>query len=140
MRKHNFKQCNDLLYGYYLDASIEAKQALTNITDDLLYYFGNESSVRLYRGLSFNSAKQRLAFITSLGKGLVLNEQYISSWSASSSIAQSFAKKYKYGIVISFIARKQTSANISSLCFNIEREYILPPGCYKIDKFTLINR
>lgn len=140
MPKHSFDTCTDLLYGYYLDGSAEAKQALTNVIDDLLYYFGNESSIRLYRGLSFRAAKQRIAFITSLGDQLMLNEQYVSSWSTSSNIAQCFAKRKKYGIVISFIAHKQTSANISSLRFNIEREYILPPGRYKIDKFTLINR
>lgn len=140
MPKHSFDTCSDLLYGYYLDGSAEAKQALTNVIDDLLYYFGNESSIRLYRGLSFDTAKLRLAFISALGKDLILNEQYISSWSTSFKIAQGFAKAKRYGIVISFIAHKQTSANISSLRFNIEREYILPSGRYKIDKFTLINR
>ena len=52
MPKHSFDTCTDLLYGYYLDGyyldgSAEAKQALTNVIDDLLYYFGNESSIRL---------------------------------------------------------------------------------------------
>lgn len=46
MPKHSFDACTDLLYGYYLDGSAEAKQALTNVIDDLLYYFGNESSIR----------------------------------------------------------------------------------------------
>lgn len=87
MPKHSFDTCTDLLYGYYLDGSAEAKQALTNVIDDLLYYFGNESSIRLYRGLSFRTAKQRIAFITSLGDQLMLNEQYVSSWSTSSNSA-----------------------------------------------------
>ena len=139
MPKHSFDACTDLLYGYYLDGSAEAKQALTNVIDDLLYYFGNESSIRLYRGLSFNSAKQRLTFIASLGKGLVLNEQYVSSWSTSSNIAQCFAKRKKYGIVISFIVPKRVAADLRVLNFNNELEYILPPGSYKLDKFTLIR-
>lgn len=140
MPKHSFDTCTDLLYGYYLDGSAEAKQALTNVIDDLLYYFGNESSIRLYRGLSFRAAKQRIAFITSLGDQLMLNEQYISSWSTSSNIAQYFAKRKKYGIVISFIVPKRVAADLRVLNFNNELEYILPPGSYKIDKFTLINR
>ncbi len=139
MPKHSFDTCTDLLYGYYLDGSAEAKQALTNVIDDLLYYFGNESSIRLYRGLSFRAAKQRIAFITSLGDQLMLNEQYISSWSTSSNIAQCFAKRKKYGIVISFIIPKRVAADLRVLKFNNELEYILPPGSYKLDKFTLIR-
>lgn len=139
MPKHSFDTCTDLLYGYYLDGSAEAKQALTNVIDDLLYYFGNESSIRLYRGLSFRTAKQRIAFITSLGDQLMLNEQYISSWSTSSNIAQYFAKRKKYGIVISFIIPKRVAADLRVLKFNYELEYILPPGSYKLDKFTLIR-
>lgn len=139
MPKHSFDTCTDLLYGYYLDGSAEAKQALTNVIDDLLYYFGNESSIRLYRGLSFRTAKQRIAFITSLGDQLMLNEQYISSWSTSSNIAQCFAKRKKYGIVISFIIPKRVAADLRVLKFNNELEYILPPGSYKLDKFTLIR-
>lgn len=139
MPKHSFDTCTDLLYGYYLDGSAEAKQALTNVIDDLLYYFGNESSIRLYRGLSFRAAKQRIAFITSLGDQLMLNEQYVSSWSTSSNIAQCFAKRKKYGIVISFIIPKRVAADLRVLKFNNELEYILPPGSYKLDKFTLIR-
>lgn len=139
MPKHSFDACTDLLYGYYLDGSAEAKQALTNVIDDLLYYFGNESSIRLYRGLSFRAAKQRIAFITSLGDQLMLNEQYVSSWSTSSNIAQRFAKRKKYGIVISFIIPKRVAADLRVLKFNNELEYILPPGSYKLDKFTLIR-
>ena len=139
MPKHSFDTCTDLLYGYYLDGSAEAKQALTNVIDDLLYYFGNESSIHLYRGLSFRTAKQRIAFITSLGDQLMLNEQYISSWSTSSNIAQYFAKRKKYGIVISFIIPKRVAADLRVLKFNNELEYILPPGSYKLDKFTLIR-
>lgn len=139
MPKHSFDTCTDLLYGYYLDGSAEAKQALTNVIDDLLYYFGNESSIRLYRGLSFRTAKQRIAFITSLGDQLMLNEQYVSSWSTSSNIAQCFAKRKKYGIVISFIVPKRVAADLRVLNFNNELEYILPPGSYKLDKFTLIR-
>lgn len=139
MPKHSFDTCTDLLYGYYLDGSAEAKQALTNVIDDLLYYFGNESSIRLYRGLSFRTAKQRIAFITSLGDQLILNEQYVSSWSTSSNIAQYFAKRKKYGIVISFIVPKRVAADLRVLKFNNELEYILPPGSYKLDKFTLIR-
>lgn len=139
MPKHSFDTCTDLLYGYYLDGSAEAKQALTNVIDDLLYYFGNESSIRLYRGLSFRTAKQRIAFITSLGDQLMLNEQYVSSWSTSSNIAQCFAKRKKYGIVISFIVPKRVAADLRVLKFNNELEYILPPGSYKLDKFTLIR-
>lgn len=139
MPKHSFDTCTDLLYGYYLDGSAEAKQALTNVIDDLLYYFGNESSIRLYRGLSFRTAKQRIAFITSLGDQLMLNEQYVSSWSTSSNIAQYFAKRKKYGIVISFIVPKRVAADLRVLKFNNELEYILPPGSYKLDKFTLIR-
>lgn len=139
MPKHSFDTCSDLLYGYYLDGSAEAKQALTNVIDDLLYYFGNESSIRLYRGLSFRTAKQRIAFITSLGDQLMLNEQYVSSWSTSSNIAQYFAKRKKYGIVISFIVPKRVAADLRVLKFNNELEYILPPGSYKLDKFTLIR-
>lgn len=139
MPKHSFDTCTDLLYGYYLDGSAEAKQALTNVIDDLLYYFGNESSIRLYRGLSFRAAKQRIAFITSLGDQLMLNEQYVSSWSTSSNIAQCFAKRKKYGIVISFIVPKRVAADLRVLKFNNELEYILPPGSYKLDKFTLIR-
>lgn len=139
MPKHSFDTCSDLLYGYYLDGSAEAKQALTNVIDDLLYYFGNESSIRLYRGLSFRAAKQRIAFITSLGDQLMLNEQYVSSWSTSSNIAQCFAKRKKYGIVISFIVPKRVAADLRVLKFNNELEYILPPGSYKLDKFTLIR-
>lgn len=139
MPKHSFDTCTDLLYGYYLDGSAEAKQALTNVIDDLLYYFGNESSIRLYRGLSFRTAKQRIAFITSLGDQLLLNEQYVSSWSTSSNIAQCFAKRKKYGIVISFIVPKRVAADLRVLKFNNELEYILPPGSYKLDKFTLIR-
>lgn len=139
MPKHSFDTCTDLLYGYYLDGSAEAKQALTNVIDDLLYYFGNESSIRLYRGLSFRAAKQRIAFITSLGDQLMLNEQYVSSWSTSSNIAQYFAKRKKYGIVISFIIPKRVAADLRVLKFNNELEYILPPGSYKLDKFTLIR-
>lgn len=139
MPKHSFDTCTDLLYGYYLDGSAEAKQALTNVIDDLLYYFGNESSIRLYRGLSFRAAKQRIAFITSLGDQLMLNEQYASSWSTSSNIAQYFAKRKKYGIVISFIVPKRVAADLRVLKFNNELEYILPPGSYKLDKFTLIR-
>lgn len=139
MPKHSFDTCTDLLYGYYLDGSAEAKQALTNVIDDLLYYFGNESSIRLYRGLSFRTAKQRIAFITSLGDQLMLNEQYVSSWSTSSNIAQYFAKRKKYGIVISFIIPKRVAADLRVLKFNNELEYILPPGSYKLDKFTLIR-
>lgn len=139
MPKHSFDTCSDLLYGYYLDGSAEAKQALTNVIDDLLYYFGNESSIRLYRGLSFRAAKQRIAFITSLGDQLMLNEQYVSSWSTSSNIAQYFAKRKKYGIVISFIVPKSVAADLRVLKFNNELEYILPPGSYKLDKFTLIR-
>lgn len=139
MPKHSFDTCSDLLYGYYLDGSAEAKQALTNVIDDLLYYFGNESSIRLYRGLSFRTAKQRIAFITSLGDQLMLNEQYVSSWSTSSNIAQCFAKRKKYGIVISFIVPKRVAADLRVLKFNNELEYILPPGSYKLDKFTLIR-
>lgn len=139
MPKHSFDTCSDLLYGYYLDGSAEAKQALTNVIDDLLYYFGNESSIRLYRGLSFRTAKQRIAFITSLGDQLMLNEQYVSSWSTSSNIAQYFAKRKKYGIVISFIIPKRVAADLRVLKFNNELEYILPPGSYKLDKFTLIR-
>ena len=139
MPKHSFGTCTDLLYGYYLDGSAEAKQALTNVIDDLLYYFGNESSIRLYRGLSFRAAKQRIAFITSLGDQLMLNEQYVSSWSTSSNIAQCFAKRKKYGIVISFIVPKRVAADLRVLKFNNELEYILPPGSYKLDKFTLIR-
>lgn len=139
MPKHSFDTCTDLLYGYYLDGSAEAKQALTNVIDDLLYYFGNESSIRLYRGLSFRTAKQRIAFITSLGDQLMLNEQYVSSWSTSSNIAQCFAKRKKYGIVISFIIPKRVAADLRVLKFNNELEYILPPGSYKLDKFTLIR-
>lgn len=139
MPKHSFDTCTDLLYGYYLDGSAEAKQALTNVIDDLLYYFGNESSIRLYRGLSFRAAKQRIAFITSLGDQLMLNEQYVSSWSTSSNIAQYFAKRKKYGIVISFIVPKRVAADLRVLNFNNELEYILPPGSYKLDKFTLIR-
>lgn len=139
MPKHSFDTCTDLLYGYYLDGSAEAKQALTNVIDDLLYYFGNESSIRLYRGLSFRTAKQRIAFITSLGDQLMLNEQYVSSWSTSSNIAQCFAKHKKYGIVISFIVPKRVAADLRVLKFNNELEYILPPGSYKLDKFTLIR-
>lgn len=139
MPKHSFDTCTDLLYGYYLDGSAEAKQALTNVIDDLLYYFGNESSIRLYRGLSFRAAKQRIAFITSLGDQLMLNEQYVSSWSTSSNIAQYFAKRKKYGIVISFIVPKRVAADLRVLKFNNELEYILPPGSYKLDKFTLIR-
>lgn len=139
MPKHSFDTCTDLLYGYYLDGSAEAKQALTNVIDDLLYYFGNESSIRLYRGLSFRTAKQRIAFITSLGDQLMLNEQYISSWSTSSNIAQCFAKRKKCGIVISFIIPKRVAADLRVLKFNNELEYILPPGSYKLDKFTLIR-
>lgn len=139
MPKHSFDTCTDLLYGYYLDGSAEAKQALTNVIDDLLYYFGNESSIRLYRGLSFRAAKQRIAFIMSLGDQLMLNEQYVSSWSTSSNIAQYFAKRKKYGIVISFIVPKRVAADLRVLKFNNELEYILPPGSYKLDKFTLIR-
>lgn len=139
MPKHSFDTCTDLLYGYYLDGAAEAKQALTNVIDDLLYYFGNESSIRLYRGLSFRTAKQRIAFITSLGDQLMLNEQYVSSWSTSSNIAQYFAKRKKYGIVISFIVPKRVAADLRVLKFNNELEYILPPGSYKLDKFTLIR-
>lgn len=139
MPKHSFDACTDLLYGYYLDGSAEAKQALTNVIDDLLYYFGNESSIRLYRGLSFRTAKQRIAFITSLGDQLMLNEQYVSSWSTSSNIAQCFAKRKKYGIVISFIIPKRVAADLCVLRFNNELEHILPPGSYKLDKFTLIR-
>lgn len=139
MLKHSFDACTDLLYGYYLDGSAEAKQALTNVIDDLLYYFGNESSIRLYRGLSFRTAKQRIAFITSLGDQLMLNEQYVSSWSTSSNIAQRFAKRKKYGIVISFIVPKRVAADLRVLKFNNELEHILPPGSYKLDKFTLIR-
>lgn len=139
MPKHSFDTCTDLLYGYYLDGSAEAKQALTNVIDDLLHYFGNESSIRLYRGLSFRAAKQRIAFITSLGDQLMLNEQYVSSWSTSSNIAQYFAKRKKYGIVISFIVPKSVAADLRVLKFNNELEYILPPGSYKLDKFTLIR-
>lgn len=139
MPKHSFDACTDLLYGYYLDGSAEAKQALTNVIDDLLYYFGNESSIRLYRGLSFRTARQRIAFITSLGDQLMLNEQYVSSWSTSSNIAQCFAKRKKYGIVISFIIPKRVAADLRVLKFNNELEYILPPGSYKLDKFTLIR-
>lgn len=139
MPKHSFDACTDLLYGYYLDGSAEAKQALTNVIDDLLYYFGNESSIRLYRGLSFRTAKQRIAFITSLGDQLMLNEQYVSSWSTSSNIAQCFAKRKKYGIVISFIIPKRVAADLRVLRFNNELEHILPPGSYKLDKFTLIR-
>lgn len=139
MPKHSFDTCTDLLYGYYLDGSAEAKQALTNVIDDLLYYFGNESSIRLYRGLSFRTAKQRIAFITSLGDQLMLNEQYVSSWSTSSNIAQCFAKRKKYGIVISFTVPKRVAADLRVLKFNNELEYILPPGSYKLDKFTLIR-
>lgn len=139
MPKHSFDTCADLLYGYYLDGSAEAKQALTNVIDDLLYYFGNESSIRLYRGLSFRAAKQRIAFITSLGDQLMLNEQYVSSWSTSSNIAQCFAKRKKYGIVISFIVPKRVAADLRVLKFNNGLEYILPPGSYKLDKFTLIR-
>lgn len=139
MPKHSFDTCADLLYGYYLDGSAEAKQALTNVIDDLLYYFGNESSIRLYRGLSFRAAKQRIAFITSLGDQLMLNEQYVSSWSTSSNIAQRFAKRKKYGIVISFIIPKRVAADLRVLKFNNELEHILPPGSYKLDKFTLIR-
>lgn len=139
MPKHSFDACTDLLYGYYLDGSAEAKQALTNVIDDLLYYFGNESSIRLYRGLSFRTAKQRIAFITSLGDQLMLNEQYVSSWSTSSNIAQCFAKRKKYGIVISFIVPKRVAADLRVLRFNNELEHILPPGSYKLDKFTLIR-
>lgn len=139
MPKHSFDVCTDLLYGYYLDGSAEAKQALTNVIDDLLYYFGNESSIRLYRGLSFRAAKQRIAFITSLGDQLMLNEQYVSSWSTSSNIVQCFAKRKKYGIVISFIVPKRVAADLRVLKFNNELEYILPPGSYKLDKFTLIR-
>jgi hypothetical protein len=139
MPKHSFDTCSDLLYGYYLDGSAEAKQALTNVIDDLLYYFGNESSIRLYRGLSFRAAKQRIAFITSLGDQLMLDEQYVSSWSTSSNIAQYFAKRKKYGIVISFIVPKRVAADLRVLKFNNELEYILPPGSYKLDKFTLIG-
>ena len=139
MPKHSFDTCTDLLYGYYLDGSAEAKQALTNVIDDLLYYFGNESSIRLYRGLSFRTAKQRIAFITSLGDQLMLNEQYVSFWSTSSNIAQCFAKRKKYGIVISFIIPKRVAADLRVLKFNNELEYILPPGSYKLDKFTLIR-
>ena len=128
-----------MLYGYYLDGSTEAKQALTNVIDDLLHYFGNESSIRLYRGLSFKTAKQRVAFIASLGNHLVLNEQYVSSWSTSFNVAQSFAKRRKYGVVISFIASKHTAADIRLLRFNNELEHILQPGSYKLDKFTLIR-
>lgn len=139
MPKHSFDTCTDLLYGYYLDGSAEAKQALTNVIDDLLYYFGNESSIRLYRGLSFRTAKQRIAFITSLGDQLMLNEQYVSSWSTSSNIAQCFAKRKKYGIVISFTVPKRVVADLRVLRFNNELEHILPPGSYKLDKFTLIR-
>lgn len=139
MPKHSFDTCTDLLYGYYLDGSAEAKQALTNVIDDLLHYFGNESSIRVYRGLSFRAAKQRIAFITSLGDQLMLNEQYVSSWSTSSNIAQYFAKRKKYGIVISFIVPKRVAADLRVLKFNNELEYILPPGSYKLDKFTLIR-
>lgn len=139
MPKHSFDTCTDLLYGYYLDGSAEAKQALTNVIDDLLYYFGNESSIRLHRGLSFRAAKQRTAFITSLGDQLMLNEQYVSSWSTSSNIAQCFAKRKKYGIVISFVVPKRVAADLRVLKFNNELEYILPPGSYKLDKFTLIR-
>lgn len=139
MPKHSFDTCTDLLYGYYLDGSAEAKQALTNVIDDLLYYFGNESSIRLYRGLSFDTAKLRLAFISALGKDLILNEQYISSWSTSFKIAQGFAKAKRYGIVISFTVPKRVAADLRVLKFNNELEYILPPGSYKLDKFTLIR-
>lgn len=139
MPKHSFDTCTDLLYGYYLDGSAEAKQALTNVIDDLLYYFGNESSIRLYRGLSFRTAKQRIAFITSLGDQLMLNEQYVSSWSTSFNIAQCFAKRKKYGIVISFIIPKRVAADLRVLKFNNELEHILSPGSYKLDKFTLIR-
>lgn len=139
MPKHNFDTCTDLLYGYYLDGSAEAKQALTNVIDDLLYYFGNESSIRLYRGLSFDTAKLRLAFISALGKDLILNEQYISSWSTSFKIAQGFAKAKRYGIVISLAVRRQTSVDLRVLRFSNELEHILPPGSYKLDKYTLIT-
>lgn len=50
MPKHSFDTCTDLLYGYYLDGSAEAKQALTNVIDDLLYYFGNESLWNVFDG------------------------------------------------------------------------------------------
>lgn len=139
MPKHSFDACTDLLYGYYLDGSAEAKQALTNVIDDLLYYFGNESSIRLYRGLSFDTAKLRLAFISALGKDLILNEQYISSWSTSFKIAQGFAKAKRYGIVISLAVRRQTSVDLRVLRFSNELEHILPPGSYKLDKYTLIT-
>lgn len=139
MPKHSFDTCTDLLYGYYLDGSAEAKQALTNVIDDLLYYFGNESSIRLYRGLSFDTAKLRLAFISALGKDLILNEQYISSWSTSFKIAQGFAKAKRYGIVISLAVRRQTSVDLRVLRFSNELEHILPPGSYKLDKYTLIT-
>lgn len=107
MPKHSFDTCSDLLYGYYLDGSAEAKQ--------------------------------RTAFITSLGDQLMLNEQYVSSWSTSSNIAQYFAKRKKYGIVISFTVPKRVAADLRVLKFNNELEYILPPGSYKLDKFTLIR-
>lgn len=150
------------LKKYVLDPSMSNKSKVVRNFDDLLYDYGNDKDLVVYRGLNFKNKEEYEEFINHVGKTkkFKVQDKWISSWTRKKSTAEQFAitrpsymeamsienmaliNKAKdknehvvgyRGLVVKTTIKKGQAIDVNKTPFSAEDELLLVPGKYDIE-------
>lgn len=150
------------LKKYVLDPSISNKSKVVRNFDDLLYDYGNDKDLIVYRGLNFKDKEEYEDFINHVGKTkkFKVQDKWISSWTRKKSTAEQFAvsrpsymeamsienmaliNKAKEenqhvvgyrGLIVKTTIKKGQAIDVNKSPFSAEDELLLVPGKYDIE-------